>query len=224
MNGFGLNVGARHALRPSWARARLAAVLIAVLLAAGATSAGAMANAGAFVESLGQQVLTVLKKTEDAGARRAELAGIFDRAFEVDTLAKLALGRHWPRATSAQQQEYLDLFRSYVVAFYASTFANYSGELFSIESVRPLSAEESFVAAELSQRDGRATRLLFRIHQSPVGPSIVDVAVDGVSLVSVKRAEFDSVVRQNGLDGLLTRLREVTTSLGGAPPRSARAG
>ena len=79
MDEFRLNVGARQALRPTWARARLAAVLVAVLLTAGGTVAGAVANAGAFVESLGQQVLSVLKKTEDAGARRAEVPALLQK-------------------------------------------------------------------------------------------------------------------------------------------------
>ena len=39
------------------------------------------------------------------------------------------------------------------------------------------------------------------------GPKVIDVAIEGISLVLTKRAEFAAVIRQSGIDGLIERLQ-----------------
>ena len=44
--------------------------------------------------------------------------------------------------------------------------------------------------------------------KTPEGWKIFDIAVEGVSLVLTYRAEFESITRTSGVDGLIKRLQE----------------
>jgi phospholipid transport system substrate-binding protein len=50
------------------------------------------------------------------------------------------------------------------------------------------------------------------MRQTGSGWKIYDIVVEGVSLVLTYRSEFDAVVKQEGIDGLIRRLAQRNTS------------
>ena len=55
--------------------------------------------------------------------------------------------------------------------------------------------------------------LLVKMHRTAQGWKIYDIVVEGVSLVITYRSEFDAVVRQDGIEGLIRRLGEKNAPL-----------
>ena len=49
------------------------------------------------------------------------------------------------------------------------------------------------------------------MHKTNDGWKIYDIVVEGVSLVLTYRSEFDQVVKQEGIDGLIKRLSQKNT-------------
>jgi phospholipid transport system substrate-binding protein len=49
------------------------------------------------------------------------------------------------------------------------------------------------------------------MHKTADGWKIYDIVVEGVSLVLTYRSEFDAVVKQQGIDGLIKRLADKNT-------------
>jgi len=52
----------------------------------------------------------------------------------------------------------------------------------------------------------------FTMHKTEQGWKIYDIVVEGMSLVLTYRSEFDALVKQQGIDGLIKRLSEKNTS------------
>jgi phospholipid transport system substrate-binding protein len=58
-------------------------------------------------------------------------------------------------------------------------------------------------------REGRPpVAVEYAMRKGPQGWKIYDIAVEGVSLVLTYRAEFESIMRASGVDGLIKRLAE----------------
>jgi phospholipid transport system substrate-binding protein len=58
---------------------------------------------------------------------------------------------------------------------------------------------------------GKPIQLDYQMRKTEGGWKIYDIVVEGVSLVLTYRSEFDAVVKQQGIDGLIKRLAEKNT-------------
>ena len=194
-------------------RGLVASVAIVFLLVAGPGAASARGDAAteaaSFVSAVGNQVITILQQDVDNAERERQLTDLFQRAFRSERLARFVLGRHWKRATEAQRTAYLELFPRYVVELYASRFTGYSGERFEVINQRSLKAGANLVNTRIVPAKGPALKVGFRVEQVNGALAIVDVMVEGISLILTKRAEFDSVARREGVQSLIDRLRRV---------------
>jgi phospholipid transport system substrate-binding protein len=183
--------------------------------------ADAAGDAAQFVARVGQEVVNVLGAPEQAiDQRRRKFRNIFDRALDLDAMARRVLGRHWRRATDAQREQYVRLFRRYVLGIYAIQLGGYAGEKFTVLRQQSRSPAESLVIARITREFGAPLDLSFRVRLTKMGYRIVDVTVAGVSLIVTKRSEFDSIIRREGLPGLLRRLDSKSASAGRPEPGS----
>ena len=167
--------------------------------------------AGDFVRALGDNVIQVLKNEPYEG-RKKKLHDIFTTAFDVDTMAKFAAGTYWRRADPAQQQEYLKLFGDYVATLYANKFGDYSGQEFKVTGQRASGDNDVAVESTIVQTSKPPVKVDFRVRKAAAGFKIVDVYVEGISLLITKRDEFTTVLAREGMGGLLTRLRSTAQS------------
>ena len=196
-------------------RGLVAAIGIVFLVGAGVGTASARSDAAGeaatFVSGIGNQVITILQQDLDRVERERRLTALFERAFNTKRLGRFVLGRHWKRATPDQQAAYLDLLPRYVVELYAGRFTGYSGERFEVVNQRSLGAGVSLVNSRIVPARGPALNVGFRVERVGGAPAIVDVMVEGISLILTKRAEFDSVVRREGIGSLINRLRRIVS-------------
>jgi phospholipid transport system substrate-binding protein len=162
----------------------------------------------AFIESLGDKVLDVLR-TDGLGpdARHQQLSAIFVEAVDLDLVGRYVLGRYWRAADEAQLSEYQQLFRNYAVDLYANRFNEYTGQTFEIRKVEPAPKDTVLVFTRILRPDGPPADVDFRVRDSSGTFKIIDVMVEGVSLVATKRSEFAAIIGRSGIDGLLAGLR-----------------
>lgn len=201
--------GTLHCLSTLFIRRRLVCLTIWTALLTAVASLPAHADSdSALIDALGKRVILVLKKEQDAEQRRVEFENILSDFFDLREIARLVLGRHWRKAEPHQQERYLELFGRYVVAVYAGQFGNYGGQTFTVVQSRAIGQSESLVSAEIRGEGGPPVFLNFRVHRTADGPRVVDVTVEGVSMLITMRDEFSSVVTREGIEGLLRRLEE----------------
>ncbi len=172
-------------------------------------AAAAQNEAASFVKSLGDEAIEVLGSSDASDELRTiRFRSLLDEGFAVNTIARFVIGRYWRAATPQQRQEYMSLFREYVLGTYARRLDGYSGETFEIIKTIPIDETDTMVSTEIVRRNGPPIRVDYRVRIRNDGHRIVDVIVEGISLVVTQRAEFASVINRKGLDGLLAVLRE----------------
>ena len=172
-------------------------------------SATTVDAAGAFVDRLGQDTISVLDRVgKDPVARQQAIAALLDESVDLELIARLCLGRHWRAASEAQREQYVDLFRANVLAVLARRMGYYTGgEKFVVTAARP-AGDDAMIASEIIYTtNDPPLKIEWRARVTEGKPIIIDVLPEGVSLVLTYRSEFDEVISRNGLDGLLTELR-----------------
>lgn len=177
--------------------------------------ADAADDAKAFVQGIGNQVVKVLQQNLPREKAGEQLNAIWLQAFDVDGIGRAVLGKNWKKATDEQRKTYMELFPKYVAKLYAIQFSDYAGQTFAVKGSKPGADGTTIVNAEIDQPNGEPIKLDFIVQAGGQVMKVTDVKVEGVSLLVTKRSEFDSVVAQRGIDGLIQALRQkVSESLG----------
>jgi phospholipid transport system substrate-binding protein len=187
----------------------VARALFFVFVVLTVTSAQAAQDPKQFISSLGDKVIGILQNKQlDQGARADRFRVLFAEAFDLNTISQFVLGRHWREATLEQRAEWRDVLEDYVSGIYARQFSTYQGQRFEVLRERKIDGG-SMVQARIEQPNGEPIDVDFRVQPAGGDLKIVDVLVANVSLIVTKRAEFDSVIQREGVDGLMKRLKQM---------------
>jgi phospholipid transport system substrate-binding protein len=195
---------------------------LALSLFAGSTAALAVSpqdNVRGFYDTL----LTTMRNGPTLGqsGRYARLAPVVDRIFDVPSMTRLAVGPAWETLPPAQQQQLVDAFRHYIAATYADRFDSYSGQQLQVTGQRPYNADV-IVQTQIVKSDGDTTALDYLMRQNQGSWQISDVFLDGtISQVAIQRSEFHSILRREGVDGLVMALNRKVDLLGKGVARSS---
>lgn len=199
-------------------------IALAVLLSLGAVIGQSTASQEAedgdgpvtTVQALHEALLAAMQQAGSLGfaGRRKQLAAVIGRSFDFTTISATVLGAtQWKQLTAAQRSKMENTFRELTIATYADRFDNYSGEEFRVISQRSLRQGRALVRSELAVPDDEPVRLDYVLHRVNGEWRIVNILADGVSDLSVKRAEYSSILRTEGFDQLMVKLEEQIAEL-----------
>jgi len=186
------------------------ALVFATTVSISAVAQQARADTEQFIASLGDRALQVLVvDSQDPAARDTAFRGILTEGFDLPLIGRYALGRYWRRATPEQRSEYVKLFEDFIVVTYAARLGDYSGEKLRVVSSRQ-DDQDTIVTSEIVLEGRPSIRVDWRVRNGDTESRIIDVIVEGVSMLLTQRDEFASVIQRSGgnVEGLLTRLRE----------------
>lgn len=178
-------------------------------------------RASAFVNTLGSDAVATMADKSLTKIRRVErFRGLFQKDFDIPTIAHFALGRYWNDATPGQRREYLKEFEIMVVRSYAAHFDTYGGGTFRILNSRPDSDHDAFVMTEVAPFKGPPTKVAWRVRQRDDHLGIIDVVVEGVSMSVTQRQEFSSVIqaKAGSIDAFIQSLRDKNAAIASAAP------
>lgn len=207
---------------------RLSIVVVGLSLAAGGLGRAAGSDPAGFINGLVDQALKALDNKQLSSEDRArQFRELLDQDFDMTRIARFVLGRYWNEASEQDRLRFQKLFEEYVVRAYAQRFSDYSGETVKITGSRPESETSTLVQSQIVRTNGApSAKVDWRVRKDEKGYKIVDVDVEGVSMVLTQREEFSSVIqRSGGLAGLNKTLEQKLasgdTSLA-APPGAKR--
>jgi phospholipid transport system substrate-binding protein len=149
--------------------------------------------------------------------REAKIRDLLRKNFDLETIGRFVLSKYWRTATPDQQSDYQALFSEFVLRTYARRLGGYANEQFKITSAKPLGSRDALVLTEISQQAGPPITAGWRVRDTNNSYKIIDVMVEGVSMAATQRSEFETVVRNQGLVGLIEILRAKVTAFPARP-------
>lgn len=167
-------------------------------------------GAAAVVERLqGELIKSMQAGTAQSYAERfRRLTPIVKASHRMGTSARVALGRHWQGLDERQRTRFVDTFTTLSIALYASNFNQYSGEKFTTGATQKLPNGQLDVRSILSRRGEKDMQFDYVLDEQERQFKIINIVVDGVSDLALKRAEYGSVIEKEGFDALIGKLEK----------------
>jgi len=190
-------------------RAVFAAAALTVLVAAVAAPVRAD-DATGVVEKTTSSVIAVLTNQKlSTEEKRKQVEDVVLERVDFETLSKLVLARNWTRFTEPQRAEFMRLFKNHLSMTYGRNVESYKNEKVQITGSRPETGGDATVKTKIVRGGGGNDILVdYRLRQRDGTWKIIDVVIEGVSLVSNFRSQFQDVVASGGPERLLALLRE----------------
>src|SRR5713226_6000272 len=195
----------------NWLRTTVAVLAVTGLVA----TAVAPAAAGVPTEQLRGAVERVLKTLDDpalkgegkVGERRVAVRKIANEIFDFGEIAKRSMARHWPPLSEAQRNEFVGLFADLLERSYISKIETYGGEKIQYIAERA-DGEYATVSTKIMTKNGTEVPVDYRmIRRSGDRWLVYDVSIEGVSLVSNYRTQFNKIIQTSSYNELVSKLK-----------------
>jgi phospholipid transport system substrate-binding protein len=189
-------------------------VLALFSLASGVALAAQDLGPEELVRKVTAEVLEAIQhdKQLQAGDRRKALALAEEKILplvDFREATRLAVGRAWNSATPDQRDRLTNEFRTLLVRIYSNAIGVYRGQTMRVQPTKAApGATEVSVRNQYLSPGRPPTSVEYAMHKTPEGWKIYDITVEGVSLVLTYRGEFEQIVRESRIDGLIQRLAE----------------
>ncbi len=161
------------------------------------------------VDHLNQELVALMRDGKQLGyeGRFKKIDPTVRQSFMFEAVAQIALGAHWKKLEEPQKLEFMDKYRELSSATYASQFKEYDGESFEFESGQELKPGRVVLRYNLVAPKEKHT---FEYHVSLFNGDwrVVNIVVDGISDLALRKAQYTSVIDREGFDALISKLVE----------------
>ncbi len=158
------------------------------------------------VENLHRSLIEAMQTPEKFSARYKLLSPVITNSFDTPAIARIILSRHWKTLDETQQKEFIDLFNDLSVSTYASRFSEYSNQKFKTLEQQDLNKGRVVVKTEMLQANDEPVRFDYILHENEGNWYIISVIANGVNDLSLKRAEYGTMMEKQGYEGLVSEL------------------
>jgi len=171
---------------------------------------------GVTPESPVDQLQAALIKTMKSGyttpyaERYRALAPVVRSTLDFPFIARLVTGRHWRAVSAAQQAQFIHAFAELSISTYLAQFKSFTGEHWEIAGSEPERGGRVKVVSRLHIGNHEDVSFQYHLHQTERRWRIINILAEGVSDLALKRAEYNTIIKQDGFDKLLARLDEQT--------------
>lgn len=187
----------------------LGRLIVFLCLVAFTVPANANDKVKQFADSLASQALDIAKSSGvSVAAKQKNLETLFRKNVDIPWIAKFVAGKHWRRADAAQKKAYTKNYEAFVLKNYASKLTEYSGQSYKIKKIRNEGDGEYLLTMELINKGQPNVMLDYRVRTVGSGYKIIDIVVEGVSMITTQRADFGSVISNKGFDFLVSALKK----------------
>jgi phospholipid transport system substrate-binding protein len=164
------------------------------------------------VSKLSKQAVEVMTSKSIADKDRIErFRTLFISSVDLPVISRFVLGRHWKIATPDQQQEFMKLFEDMLVYTWAVRFKEANDQIsVQVNGTKSDSDQGVIVDSAILRQGQDPVPVLWRLRQTDGSYRIIDLLIEGTSMIVTYREEYASVINQNGgnITGLLEILRK----------------
>jgi len=177
-------------------------------------SANVFANIGPdeLVRKTADDVISTIKQDKDIQA--GDTNKIYKLAeekilpnFDFERISRLVLGKAWRKATDKQKTEFKYEFKDLLLRTYAVALSKYKDQKIEYKPLRMKPTDEIVtVKTEIIQSGGQPIDVDYALAKQDDGWLVIDIIIEGVSLVTNYRSQFASEIKKNGMDSLIIEL------------------
>jgi phospholipid transport system substrate-binding protein len=167
-----------------------------------------------FVTSFADTAISILSNdTISDSERTSSFTELVMSSIDLNLISKFVLSKAWKNASDEQKENYLIAFKDYFVSSYANKLDQYTGE--KVDVIGSQEAGKYVIVESNIVREGTDTlkiNLKWRLLNKNNQIKIIDLNIEGISLVIAQREEFQSFLANNDydLDKLIEKIVSVS--------------
>jgi phospholipid transport system substrate-binding protein len=170
-----------------------------------------------FIQGLANEAIAVLRDRQGSlDEREKRFRAVLKDNFAMAKIGRFAVGKFWRKMNTDQRQQYQQLFEKWILKTYSIRFGGYSDETVNVLKTIKAGQTDVLVRTKINSSSGRALKVDWRVRNFKGHFKIIDVLIEGVSMLVTQKAEFGAVLRQRGIDGLIEILRSQVDRLAAA--------
>jgi phospholipid transport system substrate-binding protein len=146
-----------------------------------------------------------LKGPSGTAERRARVRKIADEIFDYGEMSKRALGVHWQQLAAGDRERFVRVFSDLLDRAYFEKIDSYSGERVQYLNAK-IEGDQATVPTRVVTERGTEIPVEYRMIRQQGRWVVYDVVIEGVSLVSNYRSQFDRIVRTSSVGELIKRM------------------
>ena len=172
------------------------------------------ASATAHLQQAVQNAIVILNdpalnSPERAVERREKLRQVIYAEFDFKTISQSAVGQPWRKFSEAQKTRFIPLFKRLLENTYIGTIERYKGE--DVRFFKEVEQSSTMVRADsVVKSKGTEYKISYLLRQQgALEWKVVDVIIEGVSVISNYRSQFKRMLRRGTpeeIEGLLGQL------------------
>ena len=161
------------------------------------------------IDEAAQKIVAVLARTEEpAEVRIGEIEEIAYEIFDFTTMSKLVLARNWRKLDKEKRAEFVREFRTHLSRTYGTRLDNFSDIGVDVYGAQVEVRNDVTVKSRVVGGQFDGSELAYRMRDRKEEWKIIDVVIEGVSLVSNYRSQFATVLNGGTIDDLITKLKD----------------
>jgi phospholipid transport system substrate-binding protein len=192
-------------------------ILSVALLGTNARAASTDAPRQVIQEAM-DEVLGVLKdKSSSSADRQKRIEEIAYARFDFDRMSKLVLAKNFKTMSDAQKDGFTQEFKKHLSLTYGRRLESYSNEKIEVGTAREEKGGDASVKTKVLGGSANGVEIEYRMHQEAGQWRVIDVTIEGVSLIANFRSQVQDIIRAEGADKLIEKLRQKNNEKATAP-------
>lgn len=164
------------------------------------------------VKNTATEVLELVKKDKDIqnGDTKKIVTLTEERIvphFNFERMTQQVLGRNWRKASDEQQGKVVSEFRNLLVRTYSTALSKYRNQTIEFKPFRSQPSDTRVkVKTQILQNGSQPVKVDYSLEKFGDDWKVTDVEIEGVSIVTSYRSQFDEAIKQGGVDHLIQQL------------------
>jgi phospholipid transport system substrate-binding protein len=166
-------------------------------------------NPSKVVTEFHKDLLSSMKTAKNISLKKRykRIAPQIKKSFHFHLMTQVSAGSFWRKASNEQAENLISAFTHFTISNYVSRFDRYTGQLFLTKSQEPGPQKTILVKTQIIISKSKLIDITYVTKQIKDKWGIIDVLLgSGISELAVKRSEYQQILKNNGIDGLIATL------------------
>lgn len=164
-------------------------------------------------EQVRQNIDAVLQIARDGALNEQQkirkIESYADRYLDYQRISALAVGAPWKQFSPQQKTDFIEAFKDMMIAIYSRSalMGAKDAKVRVLPKTANVSGNKIDVFTELQTPAGNKYEVAYQLYRSGSAYKAYNIRVDGTSLVTVYRSQFNQLIKEKGIDGVIATLK-----------------
>lgn len=160
------------------------------------------------VKNLSDATIEILSSNANKQDKEAQIRVVLVENLDIERIGLLIAGKAIRKATPEQKAQYKPIIQEYIEIKYSKLLGGYNGQSITILSTGRAGKSDALVNTHIVQDSNEPVSVSWRVSNKRKKLMVLDVVVEGISMLRTERQQFEAVLQSKKFDGLIESLEK----------------